>query len=67
MVGRIGKKIPITPNIKEMQPRTIYMTLVKEVFEKNLSETTPITIARAMMPEKMIIEKKEAPSIINPK
>lgn len=43
------------------------MALVKEVFGKNLSETTAITIARAMMPEKMIIEKKEAPFIINPK
>ena len=63
----MGKKIPITPNIKEMHPRTTYMALVKEVFGKNLSETTPITIARAIMPEKMIIEKKEAPFIINPK
>ena len=50
-----------------MHPRTTYMALVKEVFGKNLSEITPITIARAMMPEKMIIEKKEAPFIINPK
>ena len=32
------------------------MALVKEVFGKNLSETTPTTIARAMMPEKIIIE-----------
>lgn len=59
--------MPITPNIKEMHPRATYIALVKEVFGKNLSETTPTTIARAMMPEKMIIEKKEVPSIINPK